>query len=33
VEERMHKYIDRLQYWREHYKGYPCTWADFLMAK
>jgi len=31
VEERKQEYIERIHYWREHYEGYPCTWADFLM--
>jgi len=32
VEERKQQYIDRIYYWREHYKDYPYEWADFMMA-
>jgi len=32
VEERKQQYIKQIYYWREHYKDYPCEWADFMMA-
>lgn len=32
VEERKEQYIERIYYWREHYKDYPYEWADFMMA-
>lgn len=31
VEERKQQYIERIYYWREHYKDYPYEWADFMM--
>ncbi len=33
VEERMQEYIERIYYWRKHYKDYPCEWADFMMTE
>lgn len=32
VEERKHQYMERLFYWKEHYKEYPYEWADYMMA-
>lgn len=32
VEARKQQYIERIYYWREHYKDYPYEWADFMMA-
>lgn len=32
VEERKRQYIERIYYWREHYKDYPYEWADFMTA-
>ncbi|SHJ62262.1 hypothetical protein SAMN02745751_02978 [Dethiosulfatibacter aminovorans DSM 17477] len=31
VEERKQQYIERIYYWRDHFKDYPCEWADFMM--
>lgn len=31
VEERKQQYIDRMQYWREHYTDHSGTWADFML--
>ncbi len=32
VEERKQQYIERIYYWKEHYKDYPYEWADFMIA-
>ena len=32
VEERKRQYIERIYYWREHYKNDASQWADFMMA-
>ncbi|QRN85693.1 hypothetical protein JR334_00120 [Clostridia bacterium] len=31
VEERKQQYIDRVFYWKEHYKDYLYEWADFMI--
>ncbi len=32
VEERKQQYMERIYYWREHYKAYPTEWADFMLT-
>ncbi len=32
VEERKQQYVERIYYWREHYKDNPYEWADFMMT-
>jgi hypothetical protein len=32
VEERKQQYIEKIYYWREHYKDYTGEWADFMMV-
>ena len=32
VEARKRQYIERIYYWREHYKDHTYEWANFMMA-
>mgnify|MGYP000998533943 CR=1 FL=1 len=32
VEERKQQYMERIYYWREHYKVCPTEWADFMLT-